>query len=1419
MKNKNLSKIALSLLIALAFIMPMNAMADGGGEAGDVQLYEANIDNVLGPKPKPYITESTLQNMTVCIEDINLSAAMPVDCYDINITVSNTNITPFAVFDCDIKVFMDIFKQEDIPKEEIICFDFEDTGDIYNYWDSIDDTTDSTSGPGGIDTWTRSDVRSVSPSYSFHNSQFDDHYMGNQLDYLMATIPIPEDYDELIVEFCSWVEGEHIYDGDGNEILHDYGWVEYSFDGSTWTAFGDYYYNETEWNCSKEYTITGASGQSTLYWRFAWTSGPICQNEGWFIDDVCFYGREAPTLGNLVFTTHSLSEFTVPGLDEIYYEFPETWCPDEGNYTIRIWMLSETTECEVCYPQNDPYMFNVTIGDVMDIAVTHNQILHPLGSTFTCEEDLLVNGTVCNEGTLDAYDLPVTFSISRQIKQIPFDDLVEGAYYPDDYVPYSFENPDNTFVQAVNFGTVEDPEFSQSGYWHIDDVDSISPTHSWFLAGDDDHYGAELYDAICWTFDGFGVGDWNDLVDATDVDMTAMINFKIDPGDGIFLVIPFGNTWTSFGYSRTGYFEPTFGSDTGGWVPMSFRDLLVAAIPLYEANPGYPDDFGEYGSNPIGQFLAVFAEDTGNDPEGIGIMICNDGRSSPYSIGLPTGDWSGIKLDNVKFEITEIGDEIYSEVIIIDELLVGECVEVEFMWDNIPTGDFIECKSVPDDDNNDNNELCNPFSVKILWDEANEIDVESQDLTLGYDCHWHVVTSGYNQYLWAGEDEPCTYGDDYNDILLFAPEGEECMDWTGGSPIVLELDEWSEMEQGFDYVYMEVYPYCDDIGYQWYQYSPTITTIAHEDFETPPVGTGPPQLIPWSDYLTAPGWTVTDNIGGQGWLQTLYAGFTGNAFIPGWYMGEPQWTPGQFANSSTWNWVAPVDESLWYGPMDWTVFPSNSLDWMATYLQSPASTALEVNIWSGVWPPANLEGQFADYYAHSQANGYPGYIIGEPYLSSYGVMDSQHTTLVDPNNVYVEFKHQSGLAWAVESFNIDDMLWEGSQLPQPGVTDHEWQHTMYSFTPDLFINPLTGNDFLTEIGAFTDEMQFRFRFVSDGGTHYRGYMIDNVEIYDGGTIMELDECDTMDNFICDTVVGGDFWYYNSTYGGWQCMDQIADLLPNDLDNDDLDVNDYCYLEFSTDGGSSWVAPVRYSGAASGDAVIDMSAFTGDNVLIRWRVDTNATDNSWFYRVQNMTIYADIDTEPPVTTGLISGTVIHGWYSSPVTFTATAVDDYSGVDAIYYKIDGGSTLTYSAPITLSVNGEHFIEYWAVDNVGNEEIHHITPTFQIDTGAAPSVSITAPGDGLYLFGNQLLSLSGRTIIIGGFTVDASASDADSGIFRVQFALDGTIFGEDTTSPFSAYCGEKHTGAGTITVTAEDFTGNTASASKDITYFKFL
>ncbi len=54
------------------------------------------------------------------------------------------------------------------------------------------------------------------------------------------------------------------------------------------------------------------------------------------------------------------------------------------------------------------------------------------------------------------------------------------------------------------------------------------------------------------------------------------------------------------------------------------------------------------------------------------------------------------------------------------------------------------------------------------------------------------------------------------------------------------------------------------------------------------------------------------------------------------------------------------------------------------------------------------------------------------------------------------------------------------------------------------------------------------------------------------------------------------------------------------------------------------------------------------------------------------------------------------------------DDYSGVSATQYRLDGGGWVTYwangapvNAPIVVSDVGSHTLEFYSGDNVGNEE----------------------------------------------------------------------------------------------------------------------
>jgi len=299
-----------------------------------------------------------------------------------------------------------------------------------------------------------------------------------------------------------------------------------------------------------------------------------------------------------------------------------------------------------------------------------------------------------------------------------------------------------------------------------------------------------------------------------------------------------------------------------------------------------------------------------------------------------------------------------------------------------------------------------------------------------------------------------------------------------------------------------------------------------------------------------------------------------------------------------------------------------------------------------------------------------------------------------------------------------------------------------------------------------------------------------------------------------------------------------------------------YLELSDDGGNTWYVINRIDGPATtyGNWVpigctvdyndfdnlsgrlayagtnafrFDLSPWAGKDILIRARVYNHGPYSSGVWFIRNVTIIGKEDYKAPVSTATLSGdvkAVVNNVpkYAGPVTVTITASDDVA-MGEIHYILDGGAEQVVpgaSATFTVSEDGTHTVEYWAVDAVGNEETPHHTLTFAIDL-TPPTVEITAPGTGLYIFGKKLIDLK-STIIIGGFTAEAKATD-DEGVKLVKFYMDDNFVGavEEPTNGdiYSYYVCVKHMGKGTLKVVAEDVVGNTASASMDITYFKFF
>jgi len=231
---------------------------------------------------------------------------------------------------------------------------------------------------------------------------------------------------------------------------------------------------------------------------------------------------------------------------------------------------------------------------------------------------------------------------------------------------------------------------------------------------------------------------------------------------------------------------------------------------------------------------------------------------------------------------------------------------------------------------------------------------------------------------------------------------------------------------------------------------------------------------------------------------------------------------------------------------------------------------------------------------------------------------------------------------------------------------------------------------------------------------------------------------------------------------------------------------------------------------------DLTPWAGQDILIRVHVVDEEGEGGEIC-VGDFLIMGKIDTEAPTTTISLSGSVVGpNTYAGTVTATITATDD-TGMGTIYYTVDGVEKSQAGDKATFQVTGDgtHTITYWGVDAAGN-----IGPTgsvsFFIDA-TAPTVAITAPEPGLYLFGRKLLSMS-KPIIIGAFTAEATASDAQ-GVSHVAFYLGDTLVGADTAAPYSILIAQKNMGATTLKVVAVDGVGNSAQDSMDITYFKFL
>ncbi len=177
-----------------------------------------------------------------------------------------------------------------------------------------------------------------------------------------------------------------------------------------------------------------------------------------------------------------------------------------------------------------------------------------------------------------------------------------------------------------------------------------------------------------------------------------------------------------------------------------------------------------------------------------------------------------------------------------------------------------------------------------------------------------------------------------------------------------------------------------------------------------------------------------------------------------------------------------------------------------------------------------------------------------------------------------------------------------------------------------------------------------------------------------------------------------------------------------------------------------------------------------------------------------------DTEPPVSSLVLTPDPGDGWSPQPVTVTLTAADDPggSGVQAIYYSLDGfASSTLYTGPFVLGA-GSHALQFRAVDVRGNQEAVR-SALVRVDPNP-PSGSIIIQGGAGYA--------TGRSV-----TLTLSATDDLSGVAGMSFSSNGASWtAQEPYAASKSWTLPAGDGVKTVYVRFRDAAGNWSAAFHD-------
>jgi hypothetical protein len=139
-------------------------------------------------------------------------------------------------------------------------------------------------------------------------------------------------------------------------------------------------------------------------------------------------------------------------------------------------------------------------------------------------------------------------------------------------------------------------------------------------------------------------------------------------------------------------------------------------------------------------------------------------------------------------------------------------------------------------------------------------------------------------------------------------------------------------------------------------------------------------------------------------------------------------------------------------------------------------------------------------------------------------------------------------------------------------------------------------------------------------------------------------------------------------------------------------------------------------------------------------------------------FVSLDTIPPTTIHNYDGL----WHTSDITIVPSSSDDLSGVTEIFYRINNGPVRRVSVdgyPVITTEGANNTLEYWSIDNAGNEEPYKIITGIKLDkTPPTGFISI-----------NEGRRYTNATTV----TLTLSANDEVSGVAEMRFSNDNVTW----------------------------------------------